>query len=819
MARITVPGFSGVVRITALQRLEDHQAQVSIDADFRSGDLRPYYGDADTTYPDGPSGDATLFLYDQGKLIEESGDLSFARSPVFFSDNVSNDSRVFYTDNAVDDEYPMVLESLASSGAMPSGNKRLGVPQPGKLQFESADGTDLIDYEKQSGELLGYQIDTGDDGFVTIAKTAVDDAGMQKGDKFVLEAPGYKLGQIVRAKSLIPVGGEFATDVRVYLENDKRAWRNVSLKFVKNENTIRISASGHGFIDDDMVFFSHIRNTSGSRKFPTTSLGGDNVNLARPFRVINATYTDFEIQYYVSGSGWTTLTREATWTGADGYLWKPDGSDDVLQKKVALMAPAESTFPNDMLPVVNAASTEIFQMVASGTYNQELALALWNNADSIDTVTDRSYCVTFVNQFGDESEPSLPTKTLTVVPGSPVTFNTGAITASADASYKTPTEVRLYRTDATGTFRLVTTNADGSDTDIIDYATLETADPVYVDTKLDSELGEPLATAGWSVPPVGLKGIINAPNGIVAAYKGRTIAGAVPYAPYAWPIGNQVATDYEVVGLVPTSAGIVVVTKGMPAILIGDNPANWSMQKLEYPQGCVARRSIVDMGEFAMYASPDGLVAIAGANVEILTKPIMTRQQWQPYIGYDENGVSTLIAAQVEGRYIATYVDDDDVRKGFIYDPQTQSFTDLTLSARAFTNDLLNDVLLMLDADDSIKEWNQNEDAFKPYSWISKWFQLPIPELMGVAQIFTTTVDLTGRDLTFVLRGYDNNQSVKIYEISTDTSPDAILGNRPFRIPYVAPGRFTAFRVELEGSIPVGTVMVGRTMDELKEAP
>jgi hypothetical protein len=34
------------------------------------------------------------------------------------------------------------------------------------------------------------------------------------------------------------------------------------------------------------------------------------------------------------------------------------------------------------------------------------------------------------------------------------------------------------------------------------------------------------------------------------------------------------------------------------------------------------------MGEFAIYASPDGLVAIAGANVEILTKSIMTRAQW-----------------------------------------------------------------------------------------------------------------------------------------------------------------------------------------------
>ena len=125
----------------------------------------------------------------------------------------------------------------------------------------------------------------------------------------------------------------------------------------------------------------------------------------------------------------------------------------------------------------------------------------------------------------------------------------------------------------------------------------------------------------------------------------------------------------------------------------------------------------------------------------------------------------------------------------------------------------------MLGADGRIYEWNQDTTTFKPYTWVSKWFQLPIPELMGVAQIFTTTIDLSGRSLEFTLHGYDNNVSMPIYTISTSTNPNVISGNRPFRIPYVAPGRFTAFKVTLKGSIPVGTVMIGRVMDELKEAP
>ena len=832
--RITVPGFSGVVRITAPQRLEDHQAQVAVDCDFRSGDLRPYYGDAasDFTTSVTPGSTASLFLYDQGQLLTDAGDKDFARSPVFYADSQGNDKRVFYAEAGNENAYPRVLESFPSGGVIPSGAsepKRLGVPRPAGFN------EDLIDREEQSGDLIDSYIYTYSDGYILLPPTAIDDSHIKKGDKLLLEAPGYALGQSVQVKGLqaVEVDGTVLS-YQATLEKDRRQWKDVSLGFIKGETTVRLKLSGHGFVDGDLVFFSHRLNGSTSLKFPPTNLGGDslnakvntNVSLNKPFRVTNATYTDFELQFY--DSGWTTVALNVAYE-AGTYTDNVFHADDTeVRKKVALLASSTLAFPDDALPTVtiHLPDGNVYHAYAVTNYEFKGIPAKWYNAATADIVADRSYCVTFVNAYGDESEPSLPTDAMTVVPGSPVTFGTSSISTDAEGAYVgtptveryiIPTEIRLYRTDATGTFRLVTTDSGTSGSNKIVYADVAAADPIYVDTLLDSELGEPLSTQGWSVPSIGMHGLVNVPNGVVAGFRGRTIFGSVPYAPYAWPVVNQVATDYDVVGLVPTSAGLVVVTEGMPSILIGSDPATWSMQKLEYPQGCVARRSIVDMGEFAMYASPDGLVAITGANVEILTKPIMTREQWQAY------NPSSIVAAQVEGRYIATYVKDGS-RHGFIYDPQTQSFTDLgsdtvPFNPVAFCNDLLNDVLLAWNPDGSIVEWNQDTTTWKPYLWISKWFQLPIPELMGVAQIFTTTIDLTGRDLTFVLRGFDNNQSVKIYEISTDSSPDAILGNRPFRIPYVAPGRFTAFRIELSGSIPVGTVMVGRTVDELKLAP
>lgn len=805
MARITVPAFSGVVRITAPQRLEDHQAQEAVDCDFRSLDLRPYYGDRVTTAYGGPYSAAdpsTLFLYDTGKLVVADGDYNFARSPVFFSDNPNNDKRVFYSDQTAarlpDTLYPMVLETLSASGPLPAGAKRLGVPKPAAVGEPN--------YEQQKGTITAIERFVGLDTKIVV--DAASAAVLTKGDKVMLDVPGIAPGPFTISAEMDYGGGT----KQLTLRNTEPKKVSMTLTVLDGKTEINfIRANGHNFLEGDQVFL-YKKAVAGTEwaAFVNNKLG--NTYAANIYTVTGVTGSSFQ-------------------------LVKPDGNELVTSSPVSgkkefladvyLIANSENELPTTQtsnttygllsVSVPTFGSKFLFQFTVADAVTHE-----WSNATTADVVRDRSYCVTFVNASGDESEPSIPSKVITVAPGEKVTFTQDTlprVSASTQyplSEYATPTELRLYRTDELGAFRLVTTGVKNSDnsTRTITWAALNTTGFTFVDTYPDTELGEPLSTTGWEVPKQGTKGLVNCPNGVIAGFRGRTIFGSVPYAPYAWPLANQVATDYDVVGLVPTSAGVVVVTKGMPAILIGDNPSNWSMQKLEYPQGCVARRSIVDMGEFAMYASPDGLVAITGANVEILTKPIMTREQWQAY------NPSSIIAAQVEGRYIATYL-SGGVRKGFIYDPQTQSFTDLTLSAVAFCNDLLNDVLLMLGADGRIYEWNQDTTTFKPFTWVSKWFHLPIPEIMGVAQIYTSRLDLTGRSLKFTLHGYDNNAMTKIYEISTPTNnpaTDVILGSRPFRLPYVAPGRFTSFMITLQGSIPVNMVVCGRTMDEMKEA-
>jgi hypothetical protein len=201
-------------------------------------------------------------------------------------------------------------------------------------------------------------------------------------------------------------------------------------------------------------------------------------------------------------------------------------------------------------------------------------------------------------------------------------------------------EVRLYRTDETGTFRLVTTDSLTSDstkyniirvfrTGTTQTIQLKPDGNIFVDKLTDAQLGEPLTTTGWYPPPQGVQGIVSAPNGVIVGFKGKTVYASVPYVPYAYPVAYQTATDADIMGLVTTASGVAVLTNQMPYIMIGTDPSSWSMVKLQIPAACVSHQSIVDMGTFGVYAGPEGLMAIDGVEVKNLTQDKLTRAQWQ----------------------------------------------------------------------------------------------------------------------------------------------------------------------------------------------
>ena len=177
-------------------------------------------------------------------------------------------------------------------------------------------------------------------------------------------------------------------------------------------------------------------------------------------------------------------------------------------------------------------------------------------------------------------------------------------------------------------------------------------------------------------------------NGIAAGFAGNEFIPSEAYLPYAYPIGYRQSVEHDIVAISPTSTGFVVATKGYPHSFVGVSPDGLSSQKLDVKQACVSGASLVDMGEFAIYAGPDGLVAAGESRAEVITLDLFSRREWQGF------NPETIHAYYYEDYYIGFYGDTAGTGAGiggFIYNPSTSDFIHLDFYATAGYNDLETD--------------------------------------------------------------------------------------------------------------------------------
>jgi hypothetical protein len=231
-----------------------------------------------------------------------------------------------------------------------------------------------------------------------------------------------------------------------------------------------------------------------------------------------------------------------------------------------------------------------------------------------------SYVFTYVNSIGEESGPSLPSATITRPDGVSVTVTTPTGLPTGVSTDYNITAKRIYRaaTGNTGTvFRFV--------------AEIPLATANYVDVLTDAELGEVLASDNWDLPPDDMRGILALPNGVMVGFRRNQLCLSAQNHPHAWPLDYRLNTDTDIVGIANIDNTIVIGTESFPYLAFGNDPAAYSMSKLEVPQACVSKRSFAYLvGIGVVFASPDGLIAVAGTGqVRNLTETVFTRHQWQ----------------------------------------------------------------------------------------------------------------------------------------------------------------------------------------------
>ena len=383
----------------------------------------------------------------------------------------------------------------------------------------------------------------------------------------------------------------------------------------------------------------------------------------------------------------------------------------------------------------------------------------------------RLYVCTLVTEEGYEGAPSLPVE---VTIGQEQGCTVGGLPTSAPGNYNV-TRKRIYR----GT---------SASTELQFLVELDLSEASYVDAIDVTELGEALITYDYDLPPDELIGLTVLPNGVLAGFNDNQLCFCEPYIPYAWPTGYRLTTENPIVGIVPVSGGLLVTTTGKPYIAIGSQPGSIQLQQIDSNQACVSKRSAVDIGSAAMYASPDGLVQGSLSGVQLFGNTLFSREQWQAL------KPESIHAYYHDEKYIFFY-DNGEEQGGYILDPKGKqdALTELSFYATTGYNDLETDTLYLVVGSEIVAF--QHGDPLQ-YTWKSQQYRLPNLMPYSVCRV--------------IADAYPGEITIHIDGVATTIE---YQDDQPFRLATGPRARF--IEITLTGTNSVKEVLLGNDMESV----
>lgn len=258
----------------------------------------------------------------------------------------------------------------------------------------------------------------------------------------------------------------------------------------------------------------------------------------------------------------------------------------------------------------------------------------------------------------------------------------------------------------------------------------------FNDTLTASQIpGDELISSDWDMPPVGLTGLFYLPSGALGGWIGNKLLFSEPNQPHAWPSSYAVACDYPVVAAASFGTGVGAATEARPFIVTGVEPGQMSGQHWEEVIPCVAPRSMVSLGDMALFASPFGFTSINGSGCQNWSLPYFTKTSFQKL------APETMSAAVSERKLFVRY--NDGVSRVLIFnlggdDPYLTAahFNTDTLYADAVTGKLY------FSDGSAILEFDPSDGYAMSQEWMSKEIVLPKPMNLGAAKVnFNLAID------------------------------------------------------------------------------
>lgn len=376
-----------------------------------------------------------------------------------------------------------------------------------------------------------------------------------------------------------------------------------------------------------------------------------------------------------------------------------------------------------------------------------------------------SYVVTYVSDIGEEGPPSEPSNIVDRWDEGTVNL-TGISIASGQFVIAAK---RIYRIELNDVYQYV--------------GEVGAATTTFVDNFDTEFLGEPVPSAEWVAPNANMVGLVSLPGGILAGFWGNTIAFSEPNQPHAWPIRYRIALDFDVVAMGVSAYGLVVGTTGAPYLISGSSPDAMGQTKIELAAACSSKRSMVDMGDFVVYAGADGLIGAGGADARVITADHITPEQWRA-----KYSPALIHAVRWGDRYLGFYPGG-----AFTFSP-SEGFKDFTQTADCtFLDDAKGDIYIKTGV--QLRKWDAGSAA--SYTYRTKVFSISPSRPLMACKVSAANYPVT----------------LKFYADGVLKKTKTVQNNTAFRLP--AKERYSECEIEVTGTTPVSGLQMAATMSEI----
>ena len=380
------------------------------------------------------------------------------------------------------------------------------------------------------------------------------------------------------------------------------------------------------------------------------------------------------------------------------------------------------------------------------------------------------YVQTLVDDWGQEGPPSNPSNEVVWGPGKKVELTNFG-------SSEGMTSRRFYRSVA------------GTSQDAFEFLVeLPAGDTFQFDSTADAALGEVIPQ--FENPPDDLTGLVMMPGGWAVGFHGREVCPSDPDYPWSYPTDYRFTVDYDIVGLGVAGNDLYVLTAGTPYRVSGYHPESLTVAKLTIPYSCVAKRSIVTMGDMIAYASPDGLVGISNGTPVMLTEKFYGRPEWQAL------NPTTMMSAFYDGAYYG-FCSGVGIICRFSEGADTITTTDqLTTGLYA---DLIDDTLYIIQGS-AINAWDRGATNLTML-WQGKLHPYDIRAIWTSGRIVADAYPVT----------------LRVYRDGVDIVEIVVTSERAFRLPKILAGREWSISVQSTAGVDLLSLASGMKTLRLQE--